>query len=1226
MMTRKILRHILSSACAALLALPLAAQVDVVMVYGTVKDNNSSKKLDGVTITVLKNGAKLMDVVTSANGKYEVNLEYGADYRIVCSKPGFIGKNISIDTRDVPGDERQGGHAMNIDFTMLVEVKDVDYSLFLNEPFGKAKYTKGTGNFEWDMEYTTGMRDALNRLMKDYEDRKKREASAEADFAKLLQQGDAAMKALDFKKAVSSFTSALDIKPNEPVATAKLSDAKMRLEALEGDKKLDQEYAALIKEADGMFTKKDYATAKTKYGAALELKEGEAHPRQRIKEIEGILADLARKEEEERKAKELHEKYQAAIASADAAFKTSKWEDATVKYNEALALKPGEKYPTDQLAAIATKKDEAARKAEEERKAKELQEKYQAAITAGDAAFKTSKWEDATVKYNEALALKPGEKYPADQLAAIATKKDEAARKAEEERLAKELQAKYDVAIAEADAFFRKADYDAASAKYNEALGLKPQERYPKDQLAAIQRKVDELAKKAEEERLAKELDERYKGLLAQADAFFGTGDHASARSKYEQASGVKPQERYPKDRIVEIDALLAAQARKAEEERQRKEQEARYADLVSRADKAYDAEQWSAALNDYKDATQLKPLEAHPKARIAAIEKRLDSAAREKAEEERLRREREDRDKRYTDLVALADKAFGEKRYDRAKVSYTDALGLKPEEEHPRRRLDEIERLLEELARDAEAERERNAAAAELDARYRNLVAAGDIAFMGKDKDLEKARGKYTEALGVKPGERYPKDQLAAIDAELERLRNAATDEERLAAERRRQEEERRLREQQEAEAARLAAESERQRMEEQRRRREAEEAEARRLEEERSRMQREGGKALDERYRGTVAKADEALAAKEYDRARSLYSEASDTKPGETYPLAKIDQIDKLLAELERQRKEAELAAQRAAAARESDRPKNSTIDIRKEQEAEQFMRAAREREEAEKYERITKMRSEVEEQEAANAAAALARRTAGTEEAGRHREASAGLYQGDDGRRLRNAEEIAAYREALDREQAAREARANEARAQGYQGKLDQEQRSRARTRTWDTDQARRARDAGEWTATVHDDEARRARDSRERAERNRERVLELAGRMDGLYREGGGRVEDNRRAVEEEKRARDVRETRYAQAGETVRERSKQGLEDTYNQPRTISGGNRSQLAMEYPPGVTEESRTEGNKVIVRRVVVYGNKADDYSKVIAKWGVFYFKNGYSISEHIWSRETE
>ena len=76
----------------------------------------------------------------------------------------------------------------------------------------------------------------------------------------------------------------------------------------------------------------------------------------------------------------------------------------------------------------------------------------------------------------------------------------------------------------------------------------------------------------------------------------------------------------------------------------------------------------------------------------------------------------------------------------------------------------------------------------------------------------------------------------------------------------------------------------------------------------------------------------------------------------------------------------------------------------------------------------------------------------------------------------------------------------------------------------------------------------------------------------------------------------------------------------------NQPRAFADLNRSKLAQEYPEGVTEESYTEGNKVIIRRVLVNGNKADDYSKVIAKWGTFYFKNGQSITEMVWSRDTE
>jgi hypothetical protein len=111
-------------------------------------------------------------VPTNASGKYEVNLDYGADYKIMVSKSGFVGKNINIDTRNIPEEERLGGHGMNIDFSMLTDLPGIDYSV-LNEPFGKAAYTNGT--FTWDIDYTNRMRDAQARLMKEYEDMRKRE-------------------------------------------------------------------------------------------------------------------------------------------------------------------------------------------------------------------------------------------------------------------------------------------------------------------------------------------------------------------------------------------------------------------------------------------------------------------------------------------------------------------------------------------------------------------------------------------------------------------------------------------------------------------------------------------------------------------------------------------------------------------------------------------------------------------------------------------------------------------------------------------------------------------------------------------------------------------------------------------------------------------------------------------------------------------------------------------
>ena len=91
--------------------------------------------------------------------------------------------------------------------------------------------------------------------------------------------------------------------------------------------------------------------------------------------------------------------------------------------------------------------------------------------------------------------------------------------------------------------------------------------------------------------------------------------------------------------------------------------------------------------------------------------------------------------------------------------------------------------------------------------------------------------------------------------------------------------------------------------------------------------------------------------------------------------------------------------------------------------------------------------------------------------------------------------------------------------------------------------------------------------------------------------------------------------------------TMREAEQERLANMrLNQARSSKDYNQSELAKKYPEGVTEESYSEGNKVIIRRVVVKGNKADEYSKVIAKWGTFYFKNGQSISETIWMDQTD
>lgn len=518
-----------------------------------------------------------------------------------------------------------------------------------------------------------------------------------------------------------------------------------------------------------------------------------------------------------------------------------------------------------------------------------------------------------------------------------------------------------------------------------------------------------------------------------------------------------------------------------------------------------------------------------------------------------------------------------------------------------------------------------RKASDAEREARYRELVAQADDAFSTKDYAV--ARSRYNGALDIKPEEKYPKDRLAAIDAAIAKEGADREAAERMAAEQRRLEEERLRREAEAAEAARLAEMSSRQREEEERRRREAEEAEARRLDEERARMEREGAKALEERYRTAIVDADEALATKDLQRARSLYAQASDIKPAETYPKSKMDQIDRLLEEQERQRLEAELAAQQARERREERPRTNTTIDMRKEQEAEQFMREAREREEAEKYERIKKLRAELEREEQGLADAAGQRRTENVERKQQLQEGGASLYAGDEARRRQNAEEVDAYRDALARAERARVERSGQVRDQNYDAKLRTQEQVADRDRTWVDRHADRTQAVAQRTESIRAEEGARAAAGLERNERNRQELEALSQRTLSAEERGRQLVEEKRRAVEEEKRAQQLREQRMVMISAEQRGQAMERIAATPpDQPRSFNDFNRSKLAQDYPPGVTEESYTEGNKVIIRRVVVQGNRADEYSKVIAKWGTFYFKNGQSITEAIWARETE
>ncbi|MBL4758077.1 MAG: hypothetical protein JKY32_10765 [Rhizobiales bacterium] len=131
------------------------------------------------------------------------------------------------------------------------------------------------------------------------------------------------------------------------------------------------------------------------------------------------------------------------------------------------------------------------------------EQNYKHAITAGDKAFGSSHYSSAVEHYNKALEVKPGDTYATSKLAEVETKAA-GEKAAADATAAKDLE--FSNLVTEADTKFKNKDYDGAKAAYTAAIGVKPNEKYPKDQIKKIN---DLIANAAEEERLAKAAEEK---------------------------------------------------------------------------------------------------------------------------------------------------------------------------------------------------------------------------------------------------------------------------------------------------------------------------------------------------------------------------------------------------------------------------------------------------------------------------------------------------------------------------------------------------------------------------------------------------------------------------------------------------------------------------------------------------------------------------------------------
>ena len=807
------------------LSLSLQAQdPNNLAVDGTVKDEDGGR-ITGASIALYQDGVELKRVTTGNNGRFDLYLDFGHEYIIEISKSSYVTKKLYLNTNNVPVDEQLWGYEFGgFVVDMFKRMDGVDYSI-LDKPIGKVYYEPNVENFVDDKLYTREIKAEVDRLEQAQKDKikaeKEQEKRLEEDYqlaikdaqaaiddgdyllakdnllaaqsmqpdskiasqmlsqveAKLNTEGAAQEKYLsvlasadqafgnqNYEAAIAAYQEALALKPSEDYPKNRLKESqelfakqKLEREAAAALAAKDKQYNDEIAKADAAYAKNEFTNARALYQNALKYKD-DAYPKSKLKEIEIRLADLALEQEKKQKQAQIDAAYADKIDKANTAFNTQNYQLAEQHYQAALGIKPDEVYPKTQLEVIQTKLSELAEADKLQAEKLKLDNDYKAAIARADKAYAAKSYEVAKTEYQAALSIKPKEIYPSDlvkkidaELSRLAALESENAKKEAELKKQKE----YEGLIAVANEDFGKKDWNTAIANYKLALGLKPNESYPKTQISLAEAEIAKVSKQAE-------LDDAYNKRIASGDAAFNRGEYANAIAEYNGALSVKANEKYPKNKIAEIEGILnSIAAAQSAAEAEAKEKEA-YENLLKRAQGELDAGDYRAARASYTEAQSQNPSDPFPTSQIKKIDQLIvEKEAKEKEETAKANLLAE-----YNNYMRSGNEAMVSKDYVVARTSYTAALAIFPDEALPKSKLSMIDDL-EQKAEQARIKEEYNAA-----------IAIADKFFL--DKNYEEAKTKYQDALTILPRQSHAQERLQKCDemiAELSKV--AATEEE---------------------------------------------------------------------------------------------------------------------------------------------------------------------------------------------------------------------------------------------------------------------------------------------------------------------------------------------------------------------------------------------------------------------------------------------------------------
>lgn len=479
-------------------------------------------------------------------------------------------------------------------------------------------------------------------------------------------------------------------------------------------------FQSLMSSGDKEYAKKEYIKAKTYYQQALRLKPKDATAKSK-------LNNTLLKIKEENKKEETFFEY---IDNADSYYANSELEKALEEYNKALKIFPKDEYATNKKAEITTiLKDE-----------KDKLDSFNAMITLGDKLLSSEKYAEAVMQYESALAV-----YPNNSLAK--TKYQDAKNKKEA----------YDLKVSEFERlqsqgrdFTLRKKYTEAIAAYEQALQIFPKETEISDIIEELQTK--------------KNIADNYNAKITEADALYEDQSYKDAKSAYQAALTVIPDDSYALGMIARIDEIVnSPEYLKIQNDKAKLDND--FAGFMNKGENAEGVKNYELALSYYVKALELKPNNAEALAKKKNAEDMILYLEQQRKEQERLAaiEAEKQRKAQIQTLIATGNQQIADKKYAEAEQSFNQVLAIDPNNATATEKLGVIAGFYEEIQR----QKQEN---------YNRAMSEGSYAM--DSRNFAEAINQFNIALTYKPGDEAATQQLT-LAQQNENMRLAALENE---------------------------------------------------------------------------------------------------------------------------------------------------------------------------------------------------------------------------------------------------------------------------------------------------------------------------------------------------------------------------------------------------------------------------------------------------------------